>query len=97
MAAVKAPQAVVEAPAAFVAPVVEIGQIVLWASGPGEVPCPAVVQKVGGGGSLSLTLHIEGVKDHVFRNGAGIWRLTERDRRINVLLTTHESTWGDEG
>jgi hypothetical protein len=48
----------------FVAPPVEIGQVVLWSYGPSasEPPCPAIVRKVGAS-SLNVSLVVEGTRD----------------------------------
>jgi hypothetical protein len=103
-----APTQTVDVP--FVPEPVSIGQVVLWSGGHGEGPAsPAIVLKVGTGGVLTVSLHVDGVKDHKFPSGvrhvndpwlrktpehtAGVWRLSDRDRRINALL---ESLGGDE-
>ncbi len=94
----------VDAP--FAPPKVEIGQVVLWSDGAEAKACPAVVLKVGTGGVLTLALHIDGIKDHIFRTGVrnqedpwlrkfpehrdGAWRLTERDIQLNRLLKENE-------
>lgn len=87
--------------AEFAPPRVEVGQVVLWRFGPGSSPSPAIVLKVAAR-TLSLSLHIDGVRDHVFKNGVrhvsdpflktspahdmGVWDLTPRDRAINAVL-----------
>ncbi len=83
-------------------PKVEVGDIVLWSDRGEAHVCPAFVMKVGAAGSLTLSLHIDGMKDHVFRSGvrhqddpwiqkspehsAGVWRLRLRDIAINELI-----------
>ncbi len=102
MPKVSAPPAVSLPPAAFAPPPVELGQVVLWTAGPGNVkPTPAVVIAVATN-SVSLAIHVDGTRDHIMRYGVrhkddpflanrpmgdqGVWDLTPRDRKINALL-----------
>lgn len=89
----------------FAPPTVEVGQIVLWTYGPGaaEVPCPAIVRKVGNN-TLNLSLVVDSQKDFSIKGGvrhcddpflasmpghdSGCWRKTPRDLRIDALLAS---------
>lgn len=94
---------VVEIPKVFAPPPVEVGQIVLWTHGPGpgEVPCPAIVRRVGNTAlnvslieadsrTLSPRTGVRHVDDPFLatmpEHSAGCWRLSPRDLRINALL-----------
>lgn len=104
MPKVTAPTAMSVSADQFTPPAVEVGQLVLWSHGQGDKPAPAIVLQVGMA-AITVAVHINGVKDHVLKNGArhvddpfvrthpqhdqGVWDLTPRDKRIDALLENY--------
>ncbi len=87
-------------------PHVEVGQTVLWSwNGGAKDASPATVIGVGTG-TVNLAVHVNGVKDHILKQGVrhqddpflrrapnhdgGVWHLTPRDERINEMLVAFE-------